>query len=538
MEDFKRLFIESLGEEIAAKAFPALFGEENGITAVRFNSKKCAELQAVLPGGSTGSTDSTGSAGSTGGTGSVGSSGSTASDFAFSGLSLGERVPWTSGTYYLAERPNFAQQPLFNAGLYYVQDPSCTYLESVWRTLYGTSAANSSPQAPKRVLDLCAAPGGKSTHLADLMNERGLLVSNEVISSRAATLAENMAKWGVANSVVTNSDPSAFSKLQNLFDLILVDAPCSGEGMFRKNPDAIGEWSLNNVKLCAQRQRRILNDIWPALRQGGYLIYSTCTFNHLENADNVQYIVEELGAEVIPLAPQEWELLRSCGVEAVGEGQAASLGYQFLPGLARGEGQFFAILCKRAAEEAVSGRDDATAGRDAASAGRDAAAGRDATTGRDAAAGRAAAGAFAPERELRWHKEIKGDLLKLLPEQLVPEIKLLSKHLKIVSSGRAVATLLASKRGGVALVPHADLALSLHIGTILDYLRENYKFKVERVELPLEQIQAFLAKEPLLLPDAPTGYLLLTYKGAGVGFVKNLGNRCNSLLPNARRIKM
>ena len=506
MEDFKRLFIESLGEEIAAKAFPALFGEENGITAVRFNSRKCAELQAVLPGGSTGSTDSTGSAGSTGGTGSAGSSGSTASDFAFSGLSLGERVPWTSGTYYLAERPNFAQQPLFNAGLYYVQDPSCTYLESVWRTLYGTSAANSSPQAPKRVLDLCAAPGGKSTHLADLMNERGLLVSNEVISSRAATLAENMAKWGVANSVVTNSDPSAFSKLQNLFDLILVDAPCSGEGMFRKNPDAIGEWSLNNVKLCAQRQRRILNDIWPALRQGGYLIYSTCTFNHLENADNVQYIVEELGAEVIPLAPQEWELLRSCGVEAVGEGKAASLGYQFLPGLARGEGQFFAILRKRAAEEAASGRD--------------------------------AAGAFAPERELRWHKEIKGDLLKLLPEQLVPEIKLLSKHLKIVSSGRAVATMLASKRGGVALVPHADLALSLHIGTILDYLRENYKFKVERVELPLEQIQAFLAKEPLLLPDAPTGYLLLTYKSAGIGFVKNLGNRCNSLLPNARRIKI
>ena len=482
MEDFKRLFIESLGEEIAAKAFPALFGEENGITAVRFNSRKCAELQAVLPGGST------------------------ASDFAFSGLSLGERVPWTSGTYYLAERPNFAQQPLFNAGLYYVQDPSCTYLESVWRTLYGTSAANSSPQAPKRVLDLCAAPGGKSTHLANLMNERGLLVSNEVISSRAATLAENMAKWGVANSVVTNSDPSAFSKLQNLFDLILVDAPCSGEGMFRKNPDAIGEWSLNNVKLCAQRQRRILNDIWPALRQGGYLIYSTCTFNHLENADNVQYIVEELGAEVIPLAPQEWELLRSCGVEAVGEGQAASLGYQFLPGLARGEGQFFAILRKRAAEEAASGRD--------------------------------AEGACAPERELRWHKEIKGDLLKLLPEQLVPEIKLFSKHLKIVSSGRAVATMLASKRGGVALVPHADLALSLHIGTILDYLWENYKFKVERVELPLEQIQAFLAKEPLLLPDAPTGYLLLTYKGAGVGFVKNLGNRCNSLLPNARRIKI
>ena len=415
-------------------------------------------------------------------------------------------MPWTSGTYYLAERPNFAQQPLFNAGLYYVQDPSCTYLELVWRTLYGTSAANSSPQAPKRVLDLCAAPGGKSTHLADLMNERGLLVSNEVISSRAATLAENMAKWGVANSVVTNSDPSAFSKLQNLFDLILVDAPCSGEGMFRKNPDAIGEWSLNNVKLCAQRQRRILNDIWPALRQGGYLIYSTCTFNHLENADNVQYIVEELGAEVIPLAPQEWELLRSCGVEAVGEGKAASLGYQFLPGLARGEGQFFAILRKRVAEEASSGR--------------------------------AAAGAFAPERELRWHKEIKGDLLKLLPEQLVPEIKLLSKHLKIVSSGRAVATMLASKRGGVALVPHADLALSLHIGTILDYLWDNYKFKVERVELPLEQIQAFLAKEPLLLPDAPTGYLLLTYKGAGVGFVKNLGNRCNSLLPNARRIKM
>ena len=472
IEDFGRLLEESLGKEIAGRVLPALFGEGEGLSAVRFNLQKESLLKESLQHGPFTSADEC------------------------CGLSLGESVPWCPQARYLKERPNFALQPLFHAGAYYVQDPSCTFLNAVWNSLPEES------NAPQRVLDLCAAPGGKSTLLSDLMNGKGLLLCNEVISSRAAVLAENMARWGAANSIVSNSDPSAFSSLEEYFDFILVDAPCSGEGMFRKNPDALSEWSPESVQLCAKRQRRILNDIWPALAPGGVLVYSTCTFNHLENMDNVRYLVEELGAEPLQLTEPEWTKMQEAGVIRItGVATSALCGYQFLPGLVMGEGQFFAMLRKPTENE----------------------------TSEEAGM---------PVRRIRWSREIKGDLLKLIPEELQPELKRLSRHIKIISSGTAVATLLASKRGGVTLVPHADLALSAHIGSTMEYLQENYKFKVEQVELPLEQMLRFLAKEEIRLPDAPSGYLLLTYKGRGVGFVKNLGNRCNSLLPNARRIKV
>lgn len=199
----------------------------------------------------------------------------------------------------LPERPDFALDPLFHAGAYYVQDASSMYLESILPLM--TRMREERPEGPFTVLDLCAAPGGKSTHLLSMLREipGSFLVSNEVIRSRASVLCENISKWGAANVVVTNSDPSDFQSLGEYFDVIVVDAPCSGEGMFRKDPEAVAQWSMDNVRLCAARQRRILSDILPCLRPGGLLVYSTCTFNPVEDEDNVAWTASLYGMEVL-----------------------------------------------------------------------------------------------------------------------------------------------------------------------------------------------------------------------------------------------
>ncbi|MBQ5401649.1 MAG: RsmB/NOP family class I SAM-dependent RNA methyltransferase, partial [Bacteroidales bacterium] len=181
----------------------------------------------------------------------------------------GADVPWCADAFYLNERPVFSLDPLIHAGAYYVQDPSAMFVGSLAEVLIRQS------EASLKVLDLCAAPGGKSTAVASALRPSDLLVSNEVIGSRASVLAENIVKWGCSNTVVTNNDPKDFARLSASFDIILADVPCSGEGMFRKDPAAIAEWSPENVNLCAARQRRIVADVWPSLREGGWLIYST-----------------------------------------------------------------------------------------------------------------------------------------------------------------------------------------------------------------------------------------------------------------------
>ena len=208
-----------------------------------------------------------------------------------------EEVPWCPNGRYLPQRPSFTADPLFHAGAYYVQEASGMAL---WQLKPFLQTIN----AP-RVLDACAAPGGKSTLLLDIMPEDGLLVSNEIIRSRVPVLAENLARWGCSNVVVSQNDPASFSGLPDYFDLIAVDAPCSGEGMFRKDPEARKEWSPAHVEFCAQRQRRILNDLWPALKPGGLLLYSTCTFNRKEDEDQVAWLCDTLGAKLI-LGPQKY----------------------------------------------------------------------------------------------------------------------------------------------------------------------------------------------------------------------------------------
>ena len=186
----------------------------------------------------------------------------------FSGCA-GDPVPWASDeAFYLSERPSFTLDPLFHAGAYYVQEASSMSVGG----LFDQAVAALGRTAGLRVLDLCAAPGGKTTQLLSRLDPSSLLVANEIVPARATVLAENVARWGCANVAVASSDPSAFASLRGFFDLAVVDAPCSGEGMFRKDERAVAEWSPDAVRLCAARQRRILADFWPALAPGGFLI--------------------------------------------------------------------------------------------------------------------------------------------------------------------------------------------------------------------------------------------------------------------------
>lgn len=237
-------------------------------------------------------------------------------------------VMWSEMGFYLAERPYFTEDPLFWAGAYYVQEASSMFLEQILKHIGIKQEA--------LVLDLSAAPGGKSTHLLTLIPENALLISNEVIRSRADILQENLCRWGRSNYVVTQSEASILGKLENFFDVILVDAPCSGEGMFRKEENALREWSLENVNFCATRQKSILQDILPALAKGGYLIYSTCTYNLQENEQNVRWLIETYDLEhiEIPIEPH-WGIRK------------AEWGYRFFPHLLQGEGFYIACLRKK-----------------------------------------------------------------------------------------------------------------------------------------------------------------------------------------------
>ena len=237
---------------------------------------------------------------------------------------LGDPVPHCKDGYYLNERPNFTLDPLLHAGAYYVQEASSMYLDEIIRKELSTISCQLST-----VLDLCAAPGGKSTLLRAALPDDVKLFSNEPDRKRANILMENMQKQGHPNVVVTNNYASDYKKSGILFDLILVDVPCSGEGMFRKDPATIKEWSIQNVMKCQQLQRTIITDIWDCLRPGGILIYSTCTFNRHEDEENIQWIRDNFEAELV--VPEK----------------------RFIPGVDRGEGLFMAVLRKMSTDVTI-----------------------------------------------------------------------------------------------------------------------------------------------------------------------------------------
>ena len=244
-----------------------------------------------------------------------------------------QAVAWCREGFYLKGRPAFTFDPLFHAGCYYVQEAASMFVCHILRTLSG--------QEPLSVLDMCAAPGGKSTAVRSVLPEGSRLVSNEPIASRAQILLENITKWGWSDCVVTNNYPRDYRKAKALFDIILCDVPCSGEGMFRRDPATIGEWSLQNVEKCWRLQREIVADAWACLQPGGILIYSTCTFNTKENEENARWIIDTYDAEIveIPTKP-EWRITGS-----LLEGFEAPV-YRFIPGITQSEGLFVAVLRK------------------------------------------------------------------------------------------------------------------------------------------------------------------------------------------------
>ena len=244
-----------------------------------------------------------------------------------------EPVPWSRYGFYLPERPSFTLDPSLHGGAYYVQEASSMFLEAVFGAIADSGA-------PLRILDLCAAPGGKTTLLSSLAGPESLIVANEPVRARATVLSDNVRRWGIGNVVVTSADPARFAPFGHYFDLILVDAPCSGEGMFRKDRESRRQWSESGAELCAARQRRILGEAWDALRPGGALIYSTCTFNPAENEQNVRWLASQYDCEGtidVGTAP-EW------GIE---RGETDGIGtFRFYPHRTRGEGFFAAVVRK------------------------------------------------------------------------------------------------------------------------------------------------------------------------------------------------
>ncbi|HET9278943.1 MAG TPA: RsmB/NOP family class I SAM-dependent RNA methyltransferase, partial [Flavitalea sp.] len=252
-----------------------------------------------------------------------------------SSLTIHQKIPWSTHGYYLTERPSFTLDPLFHAGVYYVQEASSMFLEQALVQTVDLSQ-------PLRVLDLCAAPGGKSTLIESLISDKSILISNEVIKSRVSVLEENMIKWGASNVIVTNNDPITFQRLENYFDIIVVDAPCSGSGLFRKDARAIDEWSEDNVQMCSQRQQRILADVYPALKKDGILIYSTCSYSEEEDECIADWLLNTFAVSSLQLSlSDEAGNLFGDIVETISKKHAA-FGYRFFPDKIKGEGFFLA----------------------------------------------------------------------------------------------------------------------------------------------------------------------------------------------------
>lgn len=396
-------------------------------------------------------------------------------------------VPWASNGYYLNERPSFITHPGWHAGAFYVQEASSMFLEQGYRTCFPNNE-------PVRVLDLCAAPGGKSTHLASLIPQGSLLVSNEVIKSRAGILAENLTRWGSSSTIVTQNDPEDFQRIPHFFDLIVADAPCSGSGMFHKDPDAIAEWSPEHVQLCRQRQQRILADVLPALKPGGWLIYSTCSYSLEENEWMVNWLCTEQGmqAHSIPVKP-EWNIVESTALNQVG--------YRFYPDRISGEGFFMALLQKNSGNPAQSPR----------------------TKNRLLKLSRDQIRFLSP-----WMKpQIQplvfqlGDRIIAFPENREDDLLQLQNSLYIKKAGTSLGSLARQD-----LIPDHELALS-------EWLHP----EISSIDLDMDDALNYLRKHDLQLNTSERkGWALMRWNQLPLGWAKILPNRMNNYFPKEWRI--
>lgn len=389
-----------------------------------------------------------------------------------------EHISWAHSGRYLPERISFTFDPLFHAGCYYVQEASSMFLELVFNAVAGNLTRI-------RVLDACAAPGGKSTHILSLLDPESLLVSNELIPSRNKILTQNINKWGCSNVVVTQNETDKFSSLAGFFDVIVADAPCSGEGLFRKDPEACHEWSPDAVNVCAARQQKILDDLYPALKEGGYFIYSTCTYEESENEEQVSRMISQYGMELVELPLNDKAMVRTSG------------GVRFYPHRIKGEGFFISVLrkCEATSEVKQKGR----------------------KTVRNEAVKFPDGLLKDPGRFITFRHQ---DELYAFPESHHSAITLIQDYLFVRKAGIHVGT---SK--GKDFIPSQELALStdIHPG-------------VNRVELTESEAIAYLQCGTLQLSLQEKGWMLVTYQQFPLGWIKALGNRVNNYYPREWRI--
>lgn len=398
-------------------------------------------------------------------------------------------VPWCSNGFYLPERPLFTIDPLFHAGAYYVQEASSMFLQQVLQQTVDLTQSI-------KVLDLCAAPGGKSTLIQSLLNAQSFLVSNEVIKTRVNILAENITKWGAANVVVTNNDPKDFQRLQNYFDVIVVDAPCSGSGLFRKDAAAIDEWSENNVTLCSQRQQRILADVMPALKQDGILIYSTCSYSQQEDEDIVDWLITECTMQSIQLQTNnEWGIVET-------QSEQNGYGYRFYPDKVKGEGFFIAVFKKTEQQEGLTSSKSAKTKTDKVST--------------------AEAAVVKPYlKESSYFFFIKQQAMVLaLPLCLQAELEILQSALYIKKAGIKMGTVIRNE-----LVPEHELALSTMLNSNIPVVDVNETTALQ-----------YLRRNDISVDTLHRGWALISYKNVPLGWIKILHNRINNYYPQGWRI--
>lgn len=396
----------------------------------------------------------------------------------YTGAFRPQPLPWNESGILLQERPAFVYDPWFHGGAYYVQEAGSQLAGKLFSML-------ELPEHPL-VLDLCAAPGGKSVHLANILAGKGVLVSNEPIKTRVGVLQENLSKAGWDNGIITQSDPSAFQGLEALFDVILVDAPCSGEGMFRKSEEAREHWSPDLVRFCAARQHRLLEDIWPALKPGGFLLYSTCTLNQQENEAQLEALLKQPDAKTVAVKlPDAWGLQ---------EGKSDTACWYNWPGNGGGEGFFLGLLQKGGQAEASSLKHKNAPGR---------------------------------RKEIltpSWitetaHIVAKDDGLHLISEialQLIPQLK----GLRIMHSSTHAGAFMGNK-----FKPGPELALSVHFNT------------EKTAALNLDEAVAFLCGDGILPETAIEGWNAVSYEGLPLGWINHLGRRSNNLWPQPWRIR-
>lgn len=408
------------------------------------------------------------------------------------------RVPWCEWGYYLSGRPTFTFDPLFHAGYYYVQEAASMFIGHVLRQYVNK---------PALMLDLCAAPGGKSTAARATLPEGSVLFCNEPKGLRAQVLAENMQKQGHADVVVTSNFARDYRHTPLKFDVILADVPCSGEGMFRKDAEAINEWSVQNVKNCQQLQREIVSDIWPCLKDGGIFIYSTCTFNAAEDEENVRFLINKLGAEPLSVATEkDW---RIAGTLLSGETLPV---YRFIPGVTQSEGLFMAVLRKTNSKGYDSERK----------------AKKPSQKDRHKNGNTVEKNMSTLANQWLTHPDdfqfvARSTTIAAIPKHWIDLYEEATQHLNILHAGINVGEM-----KGRDLIPEQGLVLSPHC----------QKDAFPRYELTYTEAIRYLQRDALTLPTAlPRGFVVVTFHNQPLGLVKHLGNRTNNLYPAAWRIK-